>query len=257
MKKQCYKELHLLTKVTCNFLTIVVAVAPAHLGAAQSQLTALSPGLNRLSGIDQSSRIEYVRLFLDGILLPPSGGAFATLTVRSDSEPSSAAPLAVSSSPSGSAAASPSTIVPTLVAQCTRKPSGKLAFELLSNFGGVSDLTYYPPWTPANSSDLFPPRLEKPAITMEFLGYTHVKPVKRQWEALLQPVGQYRYNPPSAGSSNMEDSTYYLRFLVALPTLRLTLVGKAVEFNTTALLDQIRKEPLCKASLLEPGTPIR
>jgi hypothetical protein len=63
-------------------------------------------------------------------------------------------------------------------------------------------------------------------------------------------VGQYRYNPPSAGSSNLEDSTYYLRFLVALPTLRLTLAQHAAEFNTTALLDQIRKEPLCKASLL-------
>jgi hypothetical protein len=250
MKKQCYNDLRFLTKVTCNFLTIVVAFLPAQYAVAQGQQTALSSGLNRLSGIDQSSRIEYVRLFLDGVLLPPPGGSPATLTVRRDSELSSAAPLAVSSSPPGSAALSPSTIVPMLVAQCTRKPSGKLAFELLANFGGVSDLTYYPPWTPANSSDLFPPRLEKPAITMEFLGYTHVKPVKRQWEALLQPVGQYRYNPPSAGSSNMEDSTYYLRFLVDLPTLRLTLGDKAAEFNTTVLLDQIRKEPLCKASLL-------
>jgi hypothetical protein len=250
MKKQCYKDLRFLTKVTCNFLTIVVAfLFPQH-ATTQVQQTALLPGLNRLSGIDQTSRIEYVRVFLDGVLLPPPGGSSATLTVRSDSELSSAAPLAANSSPSGSAAPSPSTVVPTLVAQCTRKPSGKLAFELLANFGGVSDLAYYPPWTRTNSGDLFPPRLEKPAITMEFLGYTHVKPVKRQWEALLQPVGQYRYNPPSAGSSNMEDSTFYLRFLVALPTLRLTLGDKAAEFNTTALLDQIRKEPLCKASLL-------
>jgi hypothetical protein len=145
---------------------------------------------------------------------------------------------------------SSSTNAPTLIAQCTRRPSGKLAFELLADFGGVSDLAYYPPWTPANSGDIFPPRLEKPTITMEFLGYTHVKPVKRQWEALLQPVGEYRYSVPSAGSSNMEDSTYYLRFLIALPTLRLTLANKSAEFNTTSLLEQIRKEPLCKASLL-------
>jgi hypothetical protein len=250
MKKQCYKDLRFLTKVTCNFLTIVVALLFPRNPTAQAQQAALLPGLNRLSGIDTSSHIEYVRLFLDGVLLPPPGGSSATLTVRSDSELSSAAPPTLNSLPSGSAAPSPSTVVPTLVAQCTRKPSGKLVFELLANFGGVSDLAYYPPWTRANSGDLFPPRLEKPGITMEFMGYTRVKPVKRQWEALLQPVGQYRYNPPSAGSSNMEDSTFYLRFLVALPTLRLTLGDKAAEFNTTVLLDQIRKEPLCKASLL-------
>jgi hypothetical protein len=119
MKKQCYKDLRLLTKVTCNFLTIVVALIPVHLAVAQGQQTALSPGLSRLSGTDSSSHI-----------------------------------------------------------------------------------------------------------------------------------GEYRYNPPSAGSTNLEDSTYYLRFLLALPTLRLTLNQKAAEFNTAALLDRVRKEPLCKASLL-------
>ena len=83
---------------------------------------------------------------------------------------------------------------------------------------------------------------------MEFLGYTHVKPVTRQWERLDAPPGQFRYNPPSGASSNMEDSTYYLQYLKALPTLRLTYAGKTVEFLTGPLLDQIRKEPLCKAS---------
>jgi hypothetical protein len=250
MKKQCYKDLRLLTKVTCNFLTIVVAVIAVHSVAAQGQQTALSPGLSRLSGTDSSSHIEYVRLFVDGApVLPPGGSTSAKPRLQSDSEPLGAA-LAVAS-PTPDPVESPVFAMgPTLVAQCTRTPSGKLAFELLANFGGVSDLAYYPPWTPTNSSDRFPPRLEKAAITMDFLGYTHVKPVKRQWEALLQPVGEYRYNPPSGGSSNLEDSTYYLRFLLALPTLRLTLNQKAAEFNTASLLDQIRKEPLCKASLL-------
>jgi hypothetical protein len=247
MKKQYYKYLRLLTKVTLGFLTIVVGCFPAQNASAQGQQTALSPGLNRFSGVDPASRIEYVRLLLDGALVPvPGGPALAKSMLRTDPETSSA-PGPPSS---GLAASSPSAIGPTLVAQCTRSPSGKLAFELLANFGDVSDLAYYPPWTPANSSDLFPPRLQKAAMTMEFLGYTHVKAVKRQWEALLRPAGQYRYNPPTGGSSNLEDSTYYLRFLVALPTLRLTLGDKAAEFRTTALLDQIRKEPLCKASLL-------
>jgi hypothetical protein len=246
MKKQCYKDLRLLTKVTCTFLTIVVVLIAVHPGAAHGQQTALSPGLSRVSGTDSSSHIEYVRLFVAGSPVSPQGSpSFAEPRLQSDPNP-----LAVASLSSHSVEHSDATIGPTLIAQCTRRPSGKLAFELLANFGGVSDVAYYPPWTPANSSDLFPPQLEKATITMDFLGYTHVKPVKRQWEALLQPAGEYRYNAPSTGSSNLEDSTYYLRFLLALPTLRLTLNQKVAEFNTTALLDQIRREPLCKASLL-------
>ena len=85
---------------------------------------------------------------------------------------------------------------------------------------------------------------------MEFLGYTHVKPVRRQWEVPAQTPGQYRYNPPGAGSTNLEEITYYLRYLLALPTLRLTLDNRSADFLTTPLLDQIRKEPLCRAASL-------
>jgi hypothetical protein len=87
-------------------------------------------------------------------------------------------------------------------------------------------------------------------MTMEFLGYTHVKPVRRQWEIPIQTPGQYRYNPPGGGSANLEEITYYLRYLVALPTLRLTLDNRSADFLTTPLLDEIRKEPLCRAAAL-------
>jgi hypothetical protein len=83
---------------------------------------------------------------------------------------------------------------------------------------------------------------------MDFLGYTHVKPVRRQWEIPVQTSGQYRYNPPGGGSSNLEEITYYLRYLLALPTLRLTLANRSAEFMTTPLLAAIRKEPVCRAS---------
>jgi hypothetical protein len=242
----CQKDLSLLTKVTLPLIVIANVFLLLPPVAAMAEQSVVSAGLNRLSGTDESSHVEYVRLFLEGTLLTPPSVS-----------PDANAPLPIASvrtdaadTPDVRAAASASSSSPMLIAQCTKEASGRLAFELLANFGGVADLAYYPPWRPANSRDLFPPRLEKPMMTMEFLGYTRVKPVKRQWEALLQPVGQYRYNPPSGGSSNMEDSMYYLRFLVALPTLRLTLANKAAEFRTTPLLDQIRKEPLCKASLL-------
>jgi len=211
----------------------------------RAQRSVVSAGLSRLSGTDDVSRIEYVRLFLEGRLLQPAGsGAVSKASLPDAAAGSTGETGSASGSAAGSAAG------PTLIAQCTRSASGKLGFELLANFGGVDDLAYYPPWRPGNGRDLFAPQLQKSVITMEFLGYTHVKPVKRQWEALQQPVGQYRYNPPSGGSTNMEDSTYYLRFLLALPTLHLTLTGKTAEFLTGPWLEQIRKEPLCKAALL-------
>jgi hypothetical protein len=187
-----------------------------------AQATTIAPGLVRLAGEEAYSRITYVRFALDGRLLDEHGSALA-----------------------GSSA---DTAPPRLIAQCTHSQAGKLAFELLANFGGVDDMAYYPPWDHARDGGLFPPQLEKVGVTMEFLGYTHVKPVKRQWEALLQPAGQLRYSRPSSGSANMEDSTYYLRFLLALPTLRLHYSGKVAEFQTAVLLDQIKKEPGCRAA---------
>lgn len=184
--------------------------------------TALAAGIDRLAGREATSRIQYVRLILLGSLR---------------------------TAPSATVPPPPST-APMLIAQCTLKPNGKSNFELFANFGGATDLAFYPPWTPTSQDDLFPPRTEKATLNMEFLGYTHVKPVRRQWEVPVQTPGQYRYNPPGAGSSNLEEITYYLRYLVSLPTLRLTLDNRSADFLTTPLLSEIRKEPLCRAASL-------
>jgi hypothetical protein len=187
----------------------------------QLEKTTLPIGIDRLSGQDSTSHIKYVRLVLTGSL-------------RTSSPADSPAPSSA----------------PTLVAQCTLRPDGKSYFELFANFGGITDLAFYPPWTPTSKQDLFPPQTDKATFTMEFLGYTHVKPVRRQWEIPVQTPGQYRYNPPGAGSANLEEITYYLRYLLALPTLRLTLNNRSADFLTTPLLDQIRREPLCRAASL-------
>jgi hypothetical protein len=187
----------------------------------QAEKTTLASGIDRISGLEPTSNIHYVRLILSGSLHTPS---------------------AVDAS-----ARSPG---PTLIAQCTLKPNGKSSFELFANFGGATDLAFYPPWTPASKQDLFPPRTEKVNLTMDFLGYLHVKPIRRQWEIPIQTPGQYRYNPPGGGSANLEEITYYLRYLVALPTLRLTLDDRSADFLTTPLLDEIRKEPLCRVAAL-------
>jgi hypothetical protein len=188
-------------------------------GSHQPEKTTLPTGVDRLAGQEATSHIQYVRLIIAGSL-------------RTSSSPDSAAP-------------SP---VPTLIAQCTLRPNGKSYFELFANFGGAADLAFYPPWTPTSGDDLFPPHTGKVMLTMDFLGYTHVKPVRRQWEIPVQTPGQYRYNPPGSGSSNLEEITYYLRYLLALPTLRLRLDSRSADFLTTPLLNEIRKEPLCRAA---------
>ena len=181
----------------------------------------LASGIDRLAGTEPTSHIQYVRLALKGSLLH---------------SPSTATTQPATVSP------------PALIAQCSLRPNGKYVFEMFTNFGGVTDAGFYPPWAPTSKGDLFPPRTEKVIITMEFLGYTRVKPIHRQWELPLEAPGQYRFNSPGVRSSNMEDINYDLRYLVSLPTLRLTLGNSSTEFLTTPLLDAIRKEPLCRAA---------
>ena len=140
---------------------------------------------------------------------------------------------------------------PLLTAQCSRLPNGKLKFELLASdpgSGSAEPVSFQAPWQPA-AGQLFPPNLARVSITMEFLGYTHVKPVKRQWEHPEGTYGVLRYATPGRMSNNMEEIAFYLQYLRALPTLRLTLPpGPAEEFETTALLQAIKAEPLCTAS---------
>ncbi len=179
-------------------------------------LQTLSPNLALLSGTDSFSDITYVRFFL---LSDPPAGTPATFDLTR----------------------------PTLTAQCTQDKKGKLRFELFVNFGGIPDTAFYPPWSPNYPSEQ-PPPIQHVTVTMEFLGYTHFKPAKRQFEKVVAPYGQLRYNNPGVGSSNMEDLSYYLQVLRALPTLRVSLGPQTASFLITPLLTQLHGEPLCRAS---------
>jgi hypothetical protein len=183
--------------------------------AQESTVTTLPSGIGRIEGKEAVSGIAYTRLFL---------------TVSAVS----AAPLDLTQ--------------PTLTVQCTQTPNSKFHFEMFVNFGGVTDTAFYPPWRPANAQDLFPPQTDKVNVTMEFLGYTKVKPVKRQFEKVVAPYGQLRYNSPSAGSRNLEEIAFYFQYLRALPTLHISGDGHTATFATAPLLAQIHNEPLCRAS---------
>jgi hypothetical protein len=210
------------------YLTSLAAAAfLASLAYARAQdathLSPIAPNLARTEGIDASSGIAYTRLYVSA---EPS----ATTTAATVDTTSSTLDLSQ----------------PTLTAQCTKRPNGKFFFELFVNFGGVTDTAFYHPWVPADGGE-FAPRTPKLTLTMEFLGYTHVKPVKRQWERVNQPSGQLRYTPPGT-DANLEEISYYFQYLRALPTLRITGDGHSASFLTSALQAQLHKEPLCTAS---------
>ena len=191
--------------------------------SASPHTTTLASGVDRLAGTEPTSHIQYARLILKGTLHAAAKGA-------ADPPPPEAPPL--------------------LIAQCSLRPNGKYLFEIFASFGGVPDLAFYPPWKPAGPQDLFPPTTDKFTITMDFLGYTHVKPFRRQWEIPVEAPSLVHYNPPGIGSPNLEPITYFLRYLLSLPTLRLTLNDRSTEFLTTAFLADIRQEPLCRAANL-------
>jgi hypothetical protein len=184
-------------------------------GSKNGEKTTLASGVVRMHATHAPSSIEWVRLLLSGTAVRGAAGT---------------------SGP------------PLLIAQCTRFPNGQFKYEMFASFGDATDLGFYPPWKPTSSQDLFPPRTQKVTFTMEFLGYTHVKPLRRQWEIPVETAGLYRFSPPGSGSSNLEEIAFDLRYLLALPTMRLSLADRTAEFATTPLLAEIRKEPLCRAA---------
>jgi hypothetical protein len=209
-------------------LVLVLACRPLRaqqvdLGSTPPHTPTLTSGVERRTGTEPSSKIQYARLILKGTLHAAAKGA-------ADPPPPDTPPM--------------------LIAQCSLSPNGKYLFEMFASFGGTADLAFYPPWKPAGSQDLFPPRTDKVNITMDFLGYTHVKPFRRQWEIPTEAPSLYHYNPPGFGSPNLEPISYFLRYLLSLPTLRLTLNDRSSEFLTGPFLVDIRQEPLCQAASL-------
>ena len=176
-----------------------------------------SVAITQIAGHDALTNTDYLRLILPGNLLPPSE-----------------APR-----------------YPLLIAQCTQSSTGDFAFDLYATFAEPVDLAYFPavPALPPNKMAITP-RTEKSIITMDFLGYTHVKPMRREWEVPFQTPGQYHYTAPGYHSPNLEPASFYLRYLNSLPTLRLTLGAQSAEFHTAPLLKEIREAPLCRAANL-------
>jgi hypothetical protein len=106
---------------------------PRDVETDQPEKTTLPSGVNRIAGLEANSKIHYVCLIPFESLDTPSLG---------DS--------------------------PSLIAQCTLKPSGKSSFELLTNFGGATTLPSTPVDANLNAQPLSS-RTEKVTLTMAFL----------------------------------------------------------------------------------------
>ena len=194
-------------------LASLLALGLASTAFAQQPTSAL----RHIEGTDPATGTEYTRILLPGQHLSASP----------------LAPVAL-------------TDAPTLIAQCTRQSSGKLSFDLFLDFGSAADLDFHAPVAASPTH----PRPARVNVTLDFSGYTRIHGLKRQWEDLREPTGMLRYASSGLHSANLEDASVILRYLVALPELRLTEADHSAAFNTSPLITEIRSEPLCKAALL-------
>ncbi len=99
------------------------------------------------------------------------------------------------------------------------------------------------------TTDLFPPSTGKLALTLTFLGYTKVRPYKRQFERTLAPgPARLRYLNPGSSFGNLEAPGWFLQYLRSLPTLRLSDGHSAAEFVPRNWLERLQVEPRCAAA---------
>ena len=183
--------------------------------ATGQEMTTLGKTLGRADGVDARSGTAYTRLYL------VSEGAGAFDTAR-----------------------------PMLTVDCTRRQDGKYGFGMALHYNGTTDTGFHAIRSLHAGQPHFEHTDDQREVTLEFLGYTRVKPLKRQFLLVSEPAGALVYNPPGLHSYNLEDASYPFQYLRALPTFRTTYSGWTVTFETEPLLAQISKEPLCAASHL-------
>jgi hypothetical protein len=186
--------------------------APAAPAALDGASSASVPALSRVEGTDAGSGTHYVR-------------------------------LAVSSSGSGTEPE----LAPRFTLEC-RDVKGKHDLIWFLSFGGVPVQSFVPPFKPSQD-DPFPPTYHMVKLKMNFEGYMRTKPYTKAWEEL--PSGELRFCNSSIACPNMETARFYMAFLNALPTLRISHAkasdGKASEqvFQLRSLVDEANKTPVC------------
>lgn len=202
--------------VLAGAVLLVCAVCPAQNppapAAPDSVPPSSAPALSRVEGTDAGSGTHYVR-------------------------------LSVSAASSGTAL----DLAPRFTLEC-RDVKGKHDLIWFLSFGGVPVQAFEPPFKPSEN-DQFPPVYPKVKLKMNFEGYMRSKPYTKAWEQL--PSGELRFCNSGINCPNMETARFYMAFLNALPTLRVSY-AKASEdkspeqvFQLRSLVDEASKTPVC------------
>ncbi len=199
--------------------SLAVGCAFAGAQSIQPEAVPLAPGLLSFRGTDAATGIQFVRF-----IQSPESAAKAPLPesgLHND---------------------------PDFMVECTELHDLRtLSFYLVT--GSAMDIGFMPPFQP-KLTHLLPPKKPSIPLKMTFNGYIHSKPFKRFWEKL--PHGNYEYSNPGMRSANLDGPRYFLQYLNSLPVLHLENPNPAssapgeLSFQTTALLQQILRGPLCQ-----------
>jgi hypothetical protein len=193
--------------------TAPTPVAPASTPAqATDTPTSSAPAFSRVEGTDTDSGTHYVRLSISS---PVSGR--------------------------------PPELAPRFTLEC-RDVKGKHDLLWFLSFGGVPIQPFQPPFKPSHGAP-FPPVYHMVKLKMDFEGYMRTKPYTKAWEELNS--GELRFCNAGIECPNMETARFYMSFLNALPTLRISyakpsgLQSPELVFPLRSLVDEANKTPVC------------
>jgi hypothetical protein len=140
------------------------------------------------------------------------------------------------------AAAASGSARPALTIECSETNARRrvdLYFDL-----GDADRAFHAP-VPPDPVTHFLPQNPNVRLSLAFEGY---KPFKRIWEVM--PTHEYKYRVPGLASSNLEDVSFFLRYMYSVPVLRVSYADRkvndrVVEFHTSRLIEEVNRTALC------------
>jgi hypothetical protein len=134
---------------------------------------------------------------------------------------------------------------PALTVECAEKNSHR-RIDLYFDFGDGNRA-----WSPPPEPDPDTHRLRAnptARLSMSFHGYRN-KTFKEGWEVL--PSHEYKYRAPGLRTSNLEDVWFFLRYMYAVPSVRIGYADRKVseqtaEFQTAKLIAETGRAALCR-----------
>lgn len=134
---------------------------------------------------------------------------------------------------------------PALTVECTQR-SSRRQIDLYFDFGDGNRAWSSPPQPDPVNHRL--PANPTARLSLSFHGYRN-KAFKEDWEVL--PSHEYKYRQPGLRTSNLEDVGFFLRYMYAVPQVRIGYADRKIseqtaEFQTAKLVAEASRTALCK-----------